>query len=158
MVNDGRSFGQFVFAPIVQAVTNAAGGVVAPQAVAAAAGAAPRKLESTRQAVDQALADPGFRLLALGFSVCGFSRRFFVHAATPFGLVRVPHPVGGFLGAGLGGKVFQATGSYDGMWVADILLAVAAALIHLPVREARMPAPMHKPMPMPMPMPMHKPA
>ena len=48
----------------------------APQAVAAAAGAAPVKLETTRQAVGRALADPSFRLLALGFSVCGFHVAF----------------------------------------------------------------------------------
>ena len=214
----------------------------APKAAAAVAGAVPVKKETTREAVGRALADPSFRLLALGFSVCGFHvaflathlpgvvaacglppevgawalamlglfniagslgigalmawrggrlrlkslmttiyvvravavlmfllapkstavvlvfaavmgltylstvpptatlvARFFgpAHMATLFGLVMVSHQVGGFLGAWLGGKVFQATGSYDGIWVADILLAVAAALIHLPIREAR---------------------
>ena len=44
------------------------------------------------------------------------------------------------LGAWLGSKAFQATGSYDWMWYADIVLAVGAALIHLPIREARLPA------------------
>ena len=37
----------------------------------------------------------------------------------------------------LGGKAFEVTGSYDWFWYVDILLAVAAALIHLPIREAR---------------------
>ncbi|MFT4268050.1 MAG: MFS transporter [Xenophilus sp.] len=53
-----------------------------------------------------------------------------------FGLVMLAHQVGGFLGALLGGYVFQATGSYDGMWYADIVLAVGAALASLPIREA----------------------
>ncbi|RZU02565.1 MFS transporter [Rivibacter subsaxonicus] len=54
-----------------------------------------------------------------------------------FGVVMLAHQIGGFLGAYLGGKSFELTGSYDWMWYADILLAVAAALLHLPIREAR---------------------
>jgi MFS family permease len=53
-----------------------------------------------------------------------------------FGIVMLSHQVGGFLGAWLGGQVFQATGSYDTVWIIDILLAVGAALVHLPIREA----------------------
>jgi hypothetical protein len=53
--------------------------------------------------------------------------------ATLFGLVMLTHQVGGFLGAWLGGKVFEATGSYDWVWYIDIVLAVGAALIHLPI-------------------------
>jgi predicted MFS family arabinose efflux permease len=56
--------------------------------------------------------------------------------ATLFGLVFLSHQVGGFLGAWLGGRVFEATGSFDRIWYIDILLAVGAALIHLPIREA----------------------
>lgn len=55
---------------------------------------------------------------------------------TLFGLVLLAHQVGAFLGAWLGGVVFQATGSYDLVWIIDILLAVGAALVHLPIREA----------------------
>ena len=263
VVNAGGSFGQFVFAPLAQAVTSSAGWVAAVQTLGlltllalpaawmlrapprptVAATATPP--QTTRQAVVQALADPSFRLLATGFTVCGFHvaflathlpgvvascglppevgawslamlglfnivgslgigalmgwrrgrlrmksllsaiyaaravavllfllapkttpvvlafaavmgltflsvipptaglvARFFgpAHMATLFGLVMVTHQVGGFLGAWLGGKAFEANGSYDWMWYADILLAVAAALIHLPIREAR-PAP-----------------
>jgi predicted MFS family arabinose efflux permease len=57
--------------------------------------------------------------------------------ATLFGVVMLTHQVGGFLGAYFGGKAFEWTGSYDWMWYADIVLAVGAALIHLPIREAR---------------------
>ena len=56
--------------------------------------------------------------------------------ATLFGIVMLSHQVGGFLGAWLGGKLFEATGSFDWMWYIDILLAVGAALIHLPIHEA----------------------
>jgi len=58
--------------------------------------------------------------------------------ATLFGLVMLTHQVGAFLGAYLGGKLFDLTGNYNWMWYADIVLAVGAALIHLPIREARL--------------------
>jgi predicted MFS family arabinose efflux permease len=47
------------------------------------------------------------------------------------------HQVGGFLGAWLGGKAFEASGSYDWMWFADIALCLFAAAVHLPIREAK---------------------
>ena len=56
--------------------------------------------------------------------------------ATLFGIVMLSHQAGGFLGAWLGGRLFESTGSYDWMWYADIVLAFAAALIHLPINEA----------------------
>lgn len=58
--------------------------------------------------------------------------------ATLFGIVMLTHQAGGFLGAWLGGKVFEATGSYDWVWYIDIVLALGAALIHLPIREAKL--------------------
>ncbi len=54
-----------------------------------------------------------------------------------FGLVMVTHQIGGFLGAYLGGQIFATTGSYDWVWYIDIVLAAAAALIHMPIKEAR---------------------
>lgn len=59
------------------------------------------------------------------------------YMATLFGIVMLSHQVGGFLGAWLGGKAFEASGSYDWMWWADIALCLAAAAVHLPIREAR---------------------
>ena len=56
--------------------------------------------------------------------------------ATLFGVVMLSHQVGGFLGAWLGGRIFEATGNYNWVWYIDIVLAVGAALIHLPIREA----------------------
>ncbi len=56
--------------------------------------------------------------------------------ATLFGVVMLSHQVGGFMGAWLGGKVFEWTGAYDWVWYIDIVLAVGAALINLPIREA----------------------
>lgn len=263
IVNAGGSFGQFLFAPIAQGISAAAGWAAALQSLAmitllalpaawvlrgnarhlaaaapgASAGAA---AETTREALRRAVADPSYRLLCLGFFVCGFHvafiathlpgvvaacgltpaigawslgiiglfnivgslgmgwalswrgglwrmksllslvyatrgvavvlfllapktewvmllfaavigltylstvpptaglvARFFgpAHMATLFGVVMLAHQLGGFLGAYLGGKSFEWTGSYDWMWYADILLAVGAALVHLPIRE-----------------------
>lgn len=53
-----------------------------------------------------------------------------------FGLVMLSHQIGGFLGAWMGGWVFERTGSYDLMWWIDIALAAGAALVNLPIREA----------------------
>ena len=58
------------------------------------------------------------------------------YVATLFGIVMMSHQIGGFLGAWLGGYVFERTGSYDWLWYADIMLAVGAALIHMPIKEA----------------------
>jgi MFS family permease len=259
IVNAGGSFGQFLFAPIAQSITAAAGWVAALQSLAvitllalpaawvlrgnarhlATPGAAAAKPLTAREAIGQALADRSFQLLCAGFFVCGFHVAFIathlpgvvascqlppavgawalaviglfnivgsfamgwavgrwrmksllslVYAAravavlvfmlapkteavmlifaavigltylstvpptaglvakmfgpanmgTLFGIVMVSHQLGGFLGAYLGGKAFEATGSYDWMWYADIVLAVGAALIHLPIREARL--------------------
>ena len=60
------------------------------------------------------------------------------YLATLFGIVMLSHQVGGFLGAWLGGQVFERTGSYDWLWYMDIMLAVGAALIHMPIKEARL--------------------
>jgi predicted MFS family arabinose efflux permease len=258
LVNAGGSFGQFVFAPIAQGVTAAAGWVAALQtlavlsllalpaawvlrgssnAAAGGAGTAPRT--GTREAIAQALATPSYRLLCAGFFVCGFHVAFIAthlpgvvaacqlppavgawslaviglfnivgsfamgwavnrwrmksllsavyaaralavllfllapkttavmlvfaavlgltflstvpptaglvakffgpaNMATLFGIVMLAHQMGGFLGAYFGGKAFEWSGSYDWMWYADIVLAVGAALVHLPIREARL--------------------
>jgi MFS family permease len=258
VVNAGGSFGQFVFAPVAQAISAAAGWVAAVQTLAACvllalpaawvlkgnakAAASLVKPETTRQAISRALADRSFRLLCAGFFVCGFHVAFLAthlpgvvascqlppqvgawalavlglfniigsvaigwamgfkggqwrmksllsliygvravavlifvlapktttvmllfaavmgltflstvpptaglvakffgpaHMGTLFGLVMVTHQIGGFLGAYLGGKAFEASGNYNWMWYADIVLAIGAALVHLPIKEAR---------------------
>lgn len=259
IVNAGGSFGQFIFAPIAQGISSAAGWVVAMQSMGviallalpaawvlrgnskALAAATPGGNESTGTVVRRALADKSYRLLAMGFFVCGFHVAFLAthlpgvvascglppevgawalgviglfnimgslaigwaigykggwwrlksmlsliyavrglavlvfvfapktttvmmvfaavmglsylstvpptaglvarvfgpaHMATLFGLVMLTHQIGGFLGAYLGGVIFQRTGGYEWMWALDILLAAAAALVHLPIREA----------------------
>ena len=259
VVNAGGSFGQFAMAPIAIGLTAAYGWANSMQilgflillalpavfvlkgnskALAAASGAKPL---SAREAVRQALANPSYRLLSLGFFVCGFHVAFlathlpgvvaacglppevggwslaiiglfnivgslamgwavgrwrmksllallyatrgiavlvfllapkttpvmllfaavmgvtFLSTVPPtaglvakmfgpanmamlFGIVMLAHQVGGFLGAYLGGTIFEATGSYDWVWYIDIVLAAGAALINLPIREALLPA------------------
>lgn len=58
------------------------------------------------------------------------------HLATLFGLTLLSHQIGGFLGAWLGGIALTRFGDYSWMWYADIMLALGAALVNLPIREA----------------------
>jgi len=51
------------------------------------------------------------------------------------GVVFLGHQVGSFMGAWLGGKIFDLTGSYDIAWWLMIASGVYAALLHLPIRE-----------------------
>jgi predicted MFS family arabinose efflux permease len=59
------------------------------------------------------------------------------YLATLFGLTLFSHQVGGFFGAWLGGVAVTVTGDYSWMWWADAALALAAALVNLPIREER---------------------
>ena len=59
------------------------------------------------------------------------------YLATLFGLVFVGHQLGSFLGAWLGGYVYDATGSYDIVWWVAVVLGVVAAALHWPIREPR---------------------
>ncbi len=82
----------------------------------------------------------GLTFLSTVPPTAGLVAKFFgtANMAMLFGLVLLTHQVGGFLGVWLGGKVFEASGNYDWLWYIDIMLAVGAALIHLPIREARL--------------------
>ena len=57
------------------------------------------------------------------------------YMATLFGIVFVGHQMGSFLGAWLGGYLYDATGSYETMWWIAAALGVAAAALHWPIRE-----------------------
>ncbi len=58
------------------------------------------------------------------------------YLSTLFGIVFLGHQVGAFLGVWLGGRIFDATGSYDTVWMIAIALGIASALIHLPIKES----------------------
>ena len=51
------------------------------------------------------------------------------------GFVFLSHQLGSFMGVWLGGRLYDATGSYDVVWWISVVLSVFAALINLPVRE-----------------------
>jgi predicted MFS family arabinose efflux permease len=82
----------------------------------------------------------GLTFLSTVPPTAGLVTKFFgtANMATLFGLVMLSHQVGAFVGSWMGGKVFELTGAYDWVWYVDIVLAVAAALVHLPIQEARL--------------------
>ena len=51
------------------------------------------------------------------------------------GFTFLSHQVGSFLGAWLGGKLFDATGSYDVVWYLAMALGIVAGLLNLPIDE-----------------------
>ena len=56
---------------------------------------------------------------------------------TLFGFVFLGHQVGAFLGVWLGGVVFEATRSYDLVWIAAMALGVVAAALHWAIDDRR---------------------
>jgi MFS family permease len=60
------------------------------------------------------------------------------YMTTLFGIVFLSHQIGGFLGAWLGGYVFDATGSYDIVWWISVGLGVFSGIVHWPIRGARL--------------------
>ena len=51
------------------------------------------------------------------------------------GIVFLSHQFGSFLGAWLGGRLYDMTGSYDIVWWIAVALGIFAALINLPIQE-----------------------
>ena len=61
------------------------------------------------------------------------------YMTTLFGIAFFSHQVGAFLGVWLGGRIFDATGSYNVMWWISVGLGLAAAAIHWPIVERPVP-------------------
>ena len=57
------------------------------------------------------------------------------YLSTLAGMVFFSHQVGSFVGAWLGGKIYDTYSDYTPMWWAAVVLGLLAALIHLPIRE-----------------------
>jgi MFS family permease len=55
--------------------------------------------------------------------------------STLAGLVFFSHQTGAFIGAWLGGRIYDLTQDYSGMWWAAVALGLLAAIIHLPIKE-----------------------
>jgi predicted MFS family arabinose efflux permease len=57
------------------------------------------------------------------------------------GFTFLSHQIGSFLGAWLGGRLYDTLGSYDIVWYLSIALGVVAGLLNLPVDEREIPRP-----------------
>jgi len=57
------------------------------------------------------------------------------YMGTLFGFVFLSHQIGSFLGVWMGGKLYDATGSYDLFWWVAIGLGVLAAALNWPISE-----------------------
>lgn len=57
------------------------------------------------------------------------------YLSTLSGIAFLFHQVGSFIGVWIGGYLFDATGSYQLMWILTIGMGVLAALINLPINE-----------------------
>ncbi len=55
--------------------------------------------------------------------------------STLAGLVFLSHQTGAFIGAWLGGRIYDLNQDYTPMWWAAIVLGLLATLLHLPIRE-----------------------
>lgn len=61
------------------------------------------------------------------------------YMSTLYGLVFFTHQVGSFLGAWVGGLIYDYYGSYDPIWWSTVVLAICAALLHLPINARPVP-------------------
>jgi predicted MFS family arabinose efflux permease len=52
-----------------------------------------------------------------------------------FGICFLSHQVGSFFGAWTGGVVFEATGSYDMVWIFTAIAGLFAAALHIPIKD-----------------------
>jgi MFS family permease len=57
------------------------------------------------------------------------------YMGTLYGLVFFSHQLGSFLGVWLGGRMYDATGSYTMVWWIGVGIGAFSAIIHLPIRE-----------------------
>ncbi len=62
------------------------------------------------------------------------------YMGTLYGLVFFSHQLGSFLGVWLGGRMYDATGSYNTVWWIGVGVGAFSALVHLPIRERPMTA------------------
>lgn len=57
------------------------------------------------------------------------------HLGTLFGVCFLDHQVGSFLGAWLGGHLFDVTGSYSIVWTATAIAGLVAAALHFAIDD-----------------------
>jgi len=61
------------------------------------------------------------------------------HMAMLYGFAFFSHQVGAFIGVLLGGLLFEATGSYNGVWWLSVALGIASAFLNMPIIERPVP-------------------
>jgi len=59
------------------------------------------------------------------------------YMGTLYGLVFFSHQLGGFMGAWLGGRLYDVFGTYTTVWWVGVAVAAVSALVHIPIRERR---------------------
>lgn len=57
-----------------------------------------------------------------------------------YGVAFLSHQIGSFVGVWLGGFVYDQTGSYSLVWYLGIMLGLASAVVHMPIRERSAPS------------------
>ena len=60
------------------------------------------------------------------------------YMGTLYGIVFFSHQLGSFVGVWLGGRLYDAYGSYDAVWWIGVAVGAFSAIIHLPIRERPM--------------------
>ena len=58
---------------------------------------------------------------------------------TLYGIVVFTHQLGSFLGVWLGGKMYDIYGTYTVVWWFGVGVGLFSALVHLPIKERRLP-------------------
>ncbi len=61
------------------------------------------------------------------------------YMGTLYGIVFLSHQLGSFVGVWLGGRMYDAYGSYEVVWWVGVAVGAFSALVHLPIREVRAP-------------------
>ena len=74
--------------------------------------------------------------LTSGLIVTFFGPRYL---ATLYGFVFLSHQLGSFLGAWLGGRLYDTFGNYDLMWAINLGAGLAAFILHMLIREKPIP-------------------
>ncbi|WP_299650535.1 MFS transporter [uncultured Tateyamaria sp.] len=57
------------------------------------------------------------------------------YMGTLYGIIFLSHQLGSFLGVWLGGRLYDAYGTYDQVWWIGVAIGAFSAIVHLPIRE-----------------------
>ncbi|MEP3845501.1 MAG: MFS transporter [Paracoccaceae bacterium] len=57
------------------------------------------------------------------------------YMGTLYGIIFFSHQLGSFLGVWLGGRMYDAFGSYNAVWWVGIAIGAFSAIVHLPIKE-----------------------